>query len=111
MADILIRGGTVIDGSGAPAYAADVRVSAGLITEIGRALAARAGETVHDASGCYVTPGFIEAHTHYDATMWSEPDLAVRFRAAHSRPHSPRDDGLHSLNCGQCRTGSGVQPG
>ena len=75
MADILIRGGTVIDGSGAPAYAADVRVTAGLIAEIGRGLAPRAGETVHDASGCYVTPGFIEAHTHYDATMWWQPDL------------------------------------
>ena len=75
MADILIRGGTVIDGTGAPAYAADVRVTAGLIAEIGRGLAPRAGEAVHDASGCYVTPGFIEAHTHYDATMWWQPDL------------------------------------
>ena len=75
MADILIRGGTVIDGTGTAACAADVRVTAGLISEIGRGLAPRAGEEVHDASGCYVTPGFIEAHTHYDATMWWQPDL------------------------------------
>jgi hypothetical protein len=75
MSDMLIKGGTVIDGTGAAACAADVRVTAGLISEIGRGLAPRAGEEVHDASGCYVTPGFIEAHTHYDATMWWQPDL------------------------------------
>ena len=55
--DILIKGGTVVDGSGADAYGADVRVSDGRITEIGKNLAAREGERVFDAAGCYVTPG------------------------------------------------------
>jgi N-acyl-D-amino-acid deacylase len=75
MSDILIRGGTVIDGTGAKPYAADVRVSGSTIAEIGTGLAPRAGEQVVDAQGCYVTPGFIESHTHYDATMWWQPDL------------------------------------
>ena len=75
MADILIRGGTIVDGTGAPRYAADVRVSGGTIAEIGSGLATRGGEQVVDATGCYVTPGFIESHTHYDATMWWQPDL------------------------------------
>jgi N-acyl-D-aspartate/D-glutamate deacylase len=74
MNDILIKNGTVVDGTGAPAYAADVRVKNGAIAEVGQNLAAN-GERVFDAAGCYVTPGFIESHTHYDGTMWWQPDL------------------------------------
>jgi len=71
----LIRGGTVVDGTGAPGFVADVRVQDGIITEIAPALAAREGEQVEDASGCIVAPGFIETHTHFDGTMWWEPEL------------------------------------
>jgi N-acyl-D-amino-acid deacylase len=74
MADILIRGGTVVDGTGAPGFAADVRVQGGFIAEVGPNLSP-SGERIVDASGCYVTPGFIESHTHYDASMWWQPDL------------------------------------
>ncbi len=74
MSDLLIKNGTVVDGTGAPAFAADVRVKDGVIAEVGQNLAS-AGERVLDASGCYVTPGFIESHTHYDGTMWWQPDL------------------------------------
>ncbi len=70
---ILIKGGTVVDGSGAPAYKADVRVNKGLIQEIGPDLAAAQGERVVDATGCYVTPGFIETHNHWDAGVWWSP--------------------------------------
>ncbi|WOK35257.1 N-acyl-D-amino-acid deacylase family protein [Sphingomonas sp. C3-2] len=75
MAQFLIKGGTVVDGTLAPAFAADVRVDGERIVEIGKNLDARPGEEVFDASGCYVTPGFIEAHTHYDSTMWWQPEL------------------------------------
>ena len=51
--DILITGGTVVDGTGAPAYRADVRVTDGVISEIGVGLEAR-GERVVDATGCTV---------------------------------------------------------
>lgn len=74
MNDILIKGGTVVDGTGAPAFAADVRVNHGTIVEVGPNLAPN-GERVFDAAGCHVTPGFIESHTHYDASMWWQPDL------------------------------------
>jgi N-acyl-D-amino-acid deacylase len=75
MSEVLIRGGTVIDGTGAKPFAADVRLSGSTITEVGKGLQPRGGEEVIDAAGCYVTPGFIESHTHYDATMWWQPDL------------------------------------
>jgi N-acyl-D-aspartate/D-glutamate deacylase len=74
MSDILIRGGTVVDGTGAPQFAADVRVKDGMIAEVGPNLSVN-GERIIDAAGCYVTPGFIESHTHYDASMWWQPDL------------------------------------
>jgi len=74
MDNILIKNGTVVDGTGAPAFKADVRLKDGLIAEVGPDLAP-AGERVVDASGCHVTPGFIESHTHYDASMWWQADL------------------------------------
>ncbi len=74
MTDILIKNGTVVDGTGAPAFRADVRITNGTISEVGQGLQAR-GEREFDATDCYVTPGFIESHTHYDGTMWWQPDL------------------------------------
>ncbi|MBU6266592.1 MAG: amidohydrolase family protein [Sphingomonadales bacterium] len=72
---ILLKGGTVVDGTAAPAYKADVRVADGLIVEIGADLAAGTGERVFDATGCYVTPGFIETHNHWDGGVWWTPNL------------------------------------
>ena len=72
---LLIRNGTVVDGTGAPAYRADVRIRDGVITEIANDLAPGAGETDYDADGCFVAPGFIESHTHYDGAMWWDDSL------------------------------------
>jgi N-acyl-D-amino-acid deacylase len=66
-ADIVIRGGTVVDGTGSPGYAADVAVTDGVVSGIGQGLA---GRTVLDASGQVVSPGFIDIHTHYDAQVF-----------------------------------------
>ncbi len=74
MAGILIKNGTVIDGTGAKGFAADVRVDGDTIVEVGPNLEVR-GERIVDASDCVVAPGFIESHTHYDGTMWWQPDL------------------------------------
>lgn len=70
----LIRGGTIIDGTGAPGFAADIRIGDGLISEIGPKLPSK-GETEIDAFGAFVTPGFIDSHTHLDGAMFWAPDL------------------------------------
>ena len=75
MSDIVIRGGTVIDGTGRPGELADVRVRDGRIAEIGSQLEAGPEDEVLDASGCVVTPGFIDIHTHYDAQVFWDPAL------------------------------------
>lgn len=75
MADMLIKNGTIVDGTGAERRAGDVRIQGDRIVEIGQDLDPREGEEQFDATGCIVAPGFIEAHTHYDATMWWQADL------------------------------------
>ena len=67
--DLLVRNGLVVDGTGNPARAADVRVRAGRIVEIGPGLHPDS-EPELDASGAYVTPGFLETHTHLDPTVF-----------------------------------------
>ncbi len=72
MSQLVIRGGTVIDGTGGEGFEADVLVEDGRISQIGTGLSA---ETELDASGCAVTPGFIDIHTHYDAQVFWDPAL------------------------------------
>ena len=79
-AEIVIRGGTVLDGSGAPGRDADVAITDGVIREIAPGLS---GDTELDASGCVVAPGFIDIHTHYDAQVFWDP--ALRPSSSHGR--------------------------
>ena len=69
MFDTLIRGGAVVDGTGRPAFAADVAVSGGRIAAIGDLSAASAAHVI-DAAGRTVTPGFIDIHRHADAALF-----------------------------------------
>ena len=71
---LLLRGGTVIDGTGAPRYVADIRVRDGQIVEIGANLPAR-GEAEIDVSGSVVAPGFIDVHTHDDQIVLAAPEM------------------------------------
>src|SRR5438270_1750928 len=66
--DLLIRNGSVVDGTGAPARRADVAVTGGKILEIKKNISEKATRTI-DASDLVVAPGFIDPHTHYDAQI------------------------------------------
>ena len=72
--DLLVRGGEVVDGTGAPARRADVRVREGRIVEVAPDLRPD-GEDVIDASGAIVTPGFIDTHAHTDPAVFWDPSL------------------------------------
>jgi N-acyl-D-amino-acid deacylase len=69
--DVVIRNGTVVDGTGLPGYRADVGIRGGIIAAIGR-IHDRGAEEI-DAEGHAVTPGFIDGHTHMDAQVFWDP--------------------------------------
>jgi N-acyl-D-aspartate/D-glutamate deacylase len=69
--DLVIRGGTIADGKGNDLFEADVAISGGRITEVGK-VAAKGKEEI-DAKGKLVAPGFVDVHTHYDGQVtWSQ---------------------------------------
>ncbi|MCC5954021.1 MAG: amidohydrolase family protein [Acidimicrobiia bacterium] len=74
MHDLIIRGGTVVDGTGVERRTADVAVTDGTITAVGR-LGERAHRTI-DADGALVLPGWVDVHTHYDGQATWDPELA-----------------------------------
>ena len=80
MSAVLVHGGTVFDGSRAAARVADVRIEDGVVQEIGPDLPCPAGAQRIDARGAWVTPGFIDLHTHYDAEVEIAPGLTESLR-------------------------------
>jgi N-acyl-D-aspartate/D-glutamate deacylase len=72
--DLVIRGGRVVDGSGAAVRSADVAVDGAVITTVGRV--AERGRTEIDADGALVAPGFVDIHTHYDGQATWDDELA-----------------------------------
>lgn len=77
MLDTVIKGGQVVDGTGAPAFTADVGIKDGKIVEVGR-VSTPAARTI-DADGLSVTPGWLDIHTHYDGQATWDPDLDPSF--------------------------------
>ena len=72
MHDLVIQGGTVVDGTGAPARTADITVDRGVISGVG-SFAGEASNRTVDADGLLVTPGWVDIHTHYDGqATWDE---------------------------------------
>jgi N-acyl-D-amino-acid deacylase len=69
--DLIIRGGTIIDGSGLPRYQADLGILGDRVASIGKIR--ESAKEIIDAEGCVVTPGFIDGHTHMDAQVFWDP--------------------------------------
>ena len=93
MADLIIRNGSVVDGTGAAPRYADVAITGGRITEIGEAIDGRGNREI-DADGMIVTPGFVDIHTHFDGQATWDADLA---------PSS--NHGVTSIVMGNCGVG------
>ena len=91
--DLVIRGGTIVDGTGVPRYTADLAVRDGRVAMISGVIKASGAKEL-DASGCIVAPGAIDLHTHYDAQLNWDPycSLSGWF-------------GVTSLTIGQCGFG------
>ncbi len=100
MFDMIITGGTLVDGTGADARRADVGVKDGVVTEVAPSIEAEAAETI-DATDQLVTPGFVDIHTHYDGqATW---DTSLDPSAGH---------GVTTLVMGNCGVGfAPVHPG
>ena len=74
MYDLVVKGGMVVDGTGCEPFAADVGITDGLIAAVGSDLGPAREEV--DATGCYVTPGFVDIHTHYDGQATWDQEMA-----------------------------------
>ena len=96
MHDLVIRGGRVVDGTGAPARTADVAIDGDQIVEVGRV--AERGRQEIDADGALVAPGWVDVHTHYDGQAIWDAEMAP---SAHH--------GVTTAVMGNC--GVGLRPG
>ena len=92
MFDTIIRGGTLVDGSGGPRFTGDIGIAGGRIAEVGGKLGAAHREI--DASGAIVTPGWVDVHTHYDGQVTWDPYLSPS-----------TDHGVTSVVMGNCGVG------
>jgi N-acyl-D-amino-acid deacylase len=92
MFDTVIRGGTIVDGSGQSSFTGDIAIQDGKIAEVGVKLAA--GRREIDATGAIVTPGWVDVHTHYDGQATWDPYLSPS-----------TDHGVTSVVMGNCGVG------
>ena len=77
--DLVIRGGSIADGLGGELFEADVAVTSGRITEVGKVTGK--GKEEIDARGKLVTPGFVDVHTHYDGQVTWSHDITPSYVA------------------------------
>ena len=100
MYDYVIKGGTIVDGTGAARRGGDIAVAGGRIVEVGGSITAAAGQVI-DAHGAIVTPGWVDVHTHYDGQVCWDSALAPS-----------ADNGVTTVVMGNCGVGfAPVPPG
>jgi N-acyl-D-aspartate/D-glutamate deacylase len=99
--DLVIAGGTLIDGTGAPGRRADVAIDDGIIVDVGDLGAVKAARVI-DAAGLVVAPGFVDLHSHADLVLLADPATRDRLLEARLR------QGITTLVVGNC--GLGVAP-
>ena len=100
MLDYVIKGGTIVDGSGAPGRTGDVAIANGRIVEVGGAITARSQQVI-EADGALVTPGWVDVHTHYDGQVCWDSAMAPS-----------ADNGVTTVVMGNCGVGfAPVPPG
>ncbi len=75
--DILIKGGTIIDGTGIPRFLADLAVADEKVAKIDGIRPEDTADKVIDATGCHVVPGYIDIHTHYDSQIFWDPYCTI----------------------------------
>ena len=85
--DLLIRGGTIVDGTGIPRYRADIAVKNGRVARISGRIPAGGAREIY-AAGCIVATGAIDLHTHYDAQLnWDPLRLSLGLVRGHLSHH------------------------
>jgi N-acyl-D-aspartate/D-glutamate deacylase len=98
--DIVIKNGTLVDGTGSAPVLGDVAIADGRIIDVGSGIAGRARRTI-DADGALVTPGWVDVHTHYDGQISWDSEMA---------PSS--HNGVTTIVMGNCGVGfAPVRPG
>jgi N-acyl-D-aspartate/D-glutamate deacylase len=107
--DLIIKNGTVVDGTGAPPVQADVAIARGKIAGIGRIH--DGAQRVIDAGGLIVAPGFVDPHTHYDAQICWDPLVTSTSMAwGDLRDHGKlrgRNSAVQTGGAGDCGVGPG----
>jgi N-acyl-D-aspartate/D-glutamate deacylase len=98
--DLIIRNGTVIDGTAAAGRPADVAVDGERITALGDLAGAVAAQEI-DATGLTVTPGFVDLHTHLDAQIGWDPFMTSSSKAGHGTGRPTRSTSIRWNGC--CR--------
>jgi N-acyl-D-amino-acid deacylase len=103
--DLVIRGGTVFDGSGSAGVEVDVAISGGKIAQVGRRLAGRGTEEI-DARGLAVAPGFVDLHSHGDGSMDDDPRMESLVRQGITTIVVGQDGSSRAAGNGQRADGS-----
>ena len=91
--DLVIRGGKIVDGTGAEAFSGDVAIADGVIVSVGESVDAGGAEVI-DADGALVAPGWVDVHTHFDGQVAWDDTLDPSFSS-----------GVTTLMMGNCGVG------